>query len=217
MLPTKENPIKFSENQMKPIHTHFPLRFDYVDICINHRKLIEKVNIQVPKGKKICITGFNGTGKSTLLNYVIERQEGVVLSSKVKLGYLNQTMPFQLEKNNETIMCYCQRISPLHENLLKKLLAKMKFRGTDLRKEVNQLSGGERIRLSLLLLFIQDYNFLVLDEPTTYLDIESIEALEEFIKSHPATMLIASHDHQFIENIKDELYEIKNCKLDCIK
>jgi macrolide transport system ATP-binding/permease protein len=98
--------------------------------------------------------------------------------------------------------------SQYNEGFLRTVLTKMQFVGTDLQKYVKELSGGESVRLQLCQLFLGEYNILLLDAPTNFLDIQALEALELFMKGYNGTILFVSHDRAFIENVSDIQFEI---------
>lgn len=210
ILPTINQPIQFETSKLKEMHTKFPIVIDYVDIFTGNQLLIKKVNLQVPLGNVVSISGTNGTGKSTLLKAIYHKEKGINLSNKAKIGYFDQLLPYSLHNKNISVLEYCKKQSNYDESFLRNILSRIHFKDNDFIKKMNQLSGGELTRLSLLLLFIQDYNLLLLDEPNNFLDITTIKVLEEFIIQFPGTIVCISHDKNFINNISDKIYEVKN-------
>lgn len=172
---------------------------------------MEEVNFQIPLGKKIALTGSNGCGKSTLLRYIATNGEGLTISPKAKVGYFNQ-MSYQF-KSEETVLQFLKNRADYDEGFLRNILSSMQFVGTDIQKSVNSLSGGEAIRLQLCYLFLGNYNILLLDEPTNFLDIQALEALEQFITAYEGTVIFVTHDKNFIENVADIHLTIKNNKI----
>ena len=172
---------------------------------------MEDISFQIPLGKKIAITGKNGSGKSSLFHFIMDKGPGLTISPKAKIGVFQQ-MSYQFD-NDETLLQFLKNRSSYDEGFLRSVLHSMRFVGTDLQKKVKSLSGGEAIRLQLCKLFLGDYNILLLDEPTNFLDIQAIQALEKFIKSYKGTILFISHDQQFIANVADGEYHIADKKL----
>ncbi|MET1946338.1 ATP-binding cassette domain-containing protein, partial [Enterococcus faecium] len=103
------------------------------------------------------------------------------------------------------------------ENTVRSILNNLGFKQTEILKPVNTLSGGEAIRISMASLFVRPSNVLILDEPTNFIDIQTIEALEGFIKQYPGTIIFTSHDNYFVEKIADQIWKITDKKLSLMK
>jgi len=207
----EERPIVFHQSSRLELHNKFPIMADRITVRIEDKVLLEDVSFQITLGKKIAVTGSNGSGKSTLFHYIVDRGNGLTISPKAKLGVLQQ-MSYHFV-TDETVLQFLKNRSSYDEGFLRSVLHSMRFVGTALQKKVRSLSGGEAIRLQLCKLFLGDYNILLLDEPTNFLDIQAIQALENFIKSYKGTILFISHDKQFIANVADEEFQILNKKL----
>ncbi len=121
-------------------------------------------------------------------------------------------MSYQFKKD-ETVLNYIKVRSDYVESRIRAVLHAMNFNGTDLKKSVKVLSGGEAIRLELCRLFLGRYNILILDEPTNFLDVFCIEALERFLGAYEGTVLLVSHDRTFIDRVADCVYEVEDNKL----
>jgi macrolide transport system ATP-binding/permease protein len=121
-------------------------------------------------------------------------------------------MDYYFEKD-ETVMAYMKERSDYDESKIRAVLHAMNFTANDLRKNVCDLSGGEATRLVLCQLFLGRYNILVLDEPTNFLDVFCIEALERFLKGYEGTVLLVSHDRMFIDRVADRIYVMENQQL----
>ncbi|GGA81888.1 ribosomal protection-like ABC-F family protein [Ornithinibacillus halotolerans] len=202
----EERPIIFNQSKSITIYNKFPIMATGFKLTIGNRVLIDEANFQFPLGKKIAITGPNGSGKSTFLNHIANKGDGLIISPKVKIGYFTQ-MGYRFN-TNETILSYLKNRSEQSEGILRTILHKMQFSGTDLYKKVNDISGGEAVRLRLCELFLGEFNVLLLDEPTNFLDIHAREALETFIHGYSETIISVSHDKAFIANVADVQYEI---------
>ena len=204
-------PIVFRQSKAIELHNKFPIMANRFTLQIKNKVLLEDVSFQLPLGKKIAITGSNGSGKSTLLDCIANKDEHLIVSPKAKIGYFKQ-MAYQFT-NDETVLQFVKNRSEYDETFLRSVLHSMQFIGTDLQKRVKSLSGGEAIRLQLCLLFLGEYNILILDEPTNFLDVYAIEALETFIAGYEGTILFVSHDQQFIKNVADLQLNIHEKKL----
>ncbi|KGR92336.1 antibiotic ABC transporter [Ureibacillus massiliensis 4400831 = CIP 108448 = CCUG 49529] len=207
----EERQIVFRQSKAVELHNKFPIMANRLTLRIANKILLEEVSFQLPLGKKIAISGPNGSGKSTLLQYIVNQGEGLTISPKVKIGYFHQ-MSYQFT-SDETVLQFIKNRSDYDEGFLRSILHLMQFDGTDLIKTVKSLSGGEAIRLHLCQLFLGEYNILILDEPTNFLDIHAIEALEKFIKGYEGTVIFVSHDKTFVKNVADLKFHIKENKL----
>ena len=173
--------------------------------------LFENVNFDIYKGEKVVLTGKNGSGKSTLLNIILgnipcdfgEIEEAV----KVNKAYFDQEER-TLNENNTVIDEIWDAFPNLNHSQIRGYLAKFMFFGDDIFKFVGDLSGGERVRLSLLKLMLSGANFLLMDEPTNHLDINSKEILEEVLNDYEGTVFIVSHDRYFINNVADKIISL---------
>ncbi|MGQ7277383.1 Msr family ABC-F type ribosomal protection protein [Brevibacillus thermoruber] len=209
--PKQEQTLSFPQPIALTLHNKFPIMADRLTLQAGEKILLKEASFQFPLGSTIAITGKNGSGKTTLLRHIIQKGEGVILSPKVVIGAYEQT-GYQFEKE-ETVLAYMKQRSDYEEGRIRAVLHAMNFTGNDLRKNVRDLSGGEAIRLVLCQLFLGRYNVLVLDEPTNFLDVFCIEALERFIKGYEGTVLLVSHDRRFVERVADHIYVIEHQQL----
>jgi macrolide transport system ATP-binding/permease protein len=209
--PKEEHSLRFHQSPTLKIHNKYPIMGERVTIKVSDKTLIKEASFQFPLGKTIAITGRNGAGKTTLLHHILNRGEGMVISPKAVIGVYEQ-MDFQFEKD-ENVLDYLKDRSDYDESKIRSVLHSMNFTGSDLNKNVHNLSGGEAIRLVLCQLFLGRYNVLILDEPTNFLDIFCIEALESFLKAYEGTVLLVSHDRRFIECVADCIYSIEKQQL----
>ena len=175
------------------------------------KTLLREASFQFPLGKTIAITGKNGSGKTTLLHHILKNGEGITISPKAIIGTYQQ-MDYQFSKE-ETVFEFVKNRSDYNESKIRAVLHAMNFTGNDIKKSVLNLSGGEATRLVLCQLFLGRYNVLVLDEPTNFLDVFCIEALERFLHGYEGTVLLVSHDRTFVESVTDSVYEIEEQKL----
>lgn len=209
--PKKERVIQFHHPVALQLHNKFPIMGERLTLKAGNKLLLEEASFQFPLGKTIAITGKNGSGKTTLLRHIRERGEGITISPKAVIGFYEQ-MDYLFVKK-ETVFSYMKERSDYEESKIRSVLHLMNFAGNDLRKDVRYLSGGEAIRLVLCQLFLGRYNVLVLDEPTNYLDVFCIEALEQFLEGYKGTVLLISHDKTFVKKAADYVYKIEGHKL----
>lgn len=175
------------------------------------KNIFENANLQIHYGEKIALIGKNGTGKSTLLKIIMnedcEYTGEIKIGQSVNIGYIPQEIKFK--DDNQTILNFFEQFDNRNETEIRTSLAKYMFRGNDVFKKVSSLSGGEKVRLILAKLLKQNINFLILDEPTNHIDIETRELLEEAIKEYSGTVLLVSHDRYFINNLAERIVEVK--------
>jgi ATP-binding cassette subfamily F protein 3 len=162
------------------------------------------------RGERIGIVGPNGAGKTTLLRTIageLPPLDGVLsFGHNVQLGYLSQLRAAAIP--GATVLDAILEAMPVTPGEARSHLARFLFRGDDVTKEVRSLSGGERSRLELALLGILPANLLLLDEPTNHLDIPAREAIETYIREHPSTVLVVSHDRRLLDEVCDRLWVV---------
>ena len=156
------------------------------------------------------ISGFLGAGKTTLLELIANRDMVYVVPG-AKIGYAKQNMS-QIDYDR-TVLENIRRVSIQTESLSRIILSRLLLTEKDMHKKASQLSGGERMKLSFAMLFVSDVNLLILDEPTNYLDIPSVEALEKLLIEYEGTLLFTSHDKMFVDRIATERLYVENGKI----
>ena len=173
--------------------------------------LFKDLLIDIKRGERVALIGNNGTGKTTILkiiNHQVPKDEGrIVLGSRVKIGYYDQE--HQVLSPEKTIF---QEISDAYPGLnntrIRNVLAAFLFTGDDVFKQIKDLSGGERGRVSLAKLMLSSANLLILDEPTNHLDITSKEILESALNNYTGTVLYVSHDRYFINKTATRILDL---------
>ena len=167
------------------------------------KKIFDDFNMEIHYGEKVQLKGNNGSGKSTLLKIILGEDNNysgeIRLGSSVKIGYIPQEIKFINE--NKTVLEYFLFDYTDSETKARSYLAKYMFFGNNVYKRLKELSGGERIRLILAKLVLQETNFLILDEPTNHLDISTREILEDTLEEYTGTILFVSHDRYFAKKV----------------
>ncbi|TAJ15900.1 MAG: ABC transporter ATP-binding protein [Planctomycetota bacterium] len=191
-----------------------------VDLAVGHgaRKIVEHADIRIERGERVGIVGRNGSGKTTLLRVLANRAQplagSVVPGHKTVCGYFDQEsaeLAGTGEYGPKTPYEYVLRSWPLLTDLeIRSHLAKFLFRGEQVNAAVTTLSGGERARLALALLVLEQPNWLALDEPTNHLDLAARTALEEFLDAFDGSLVVVSHDREFLDNLCDVTLEVKD-------
>lgn len=175
------------------------------------KELFRNAEFEVLNGSKTALIGGNGTGKSTLLKTIIEGNESIKLANGVKLGYFSQGT--DILDNDSTILENVMKESVHSEHFARTMLARLLFKRDDVYKKAGQLSGGERMRICFARIFCSDANVIVLDEPTNYLDIYSMEAVENALRLYEGTLFFVSHDRKLISSVADRILVIEDYKL----
>ncbi|HOL83739.1 MAG TPA: ABC-F type ribosomal protection protein [Thermoclostridium caenicola] len=180
-------------------------------IGFNVRKLITNATFEIPTGKRTALLGKNGSGKTTLANLIAERDSRLSIAPGVEFGFFKQDFSILDETRSilENVMAESEK--PEHE--VRGVLARLLIPAGHVHKPVALISGGEKVKVSIARLLVSKANFIILDEPTNYLDVFSLEALESVLKDYTGTLLLISHDRQFVENIAQRLLIIEDNRL----
>ena len=193
------------------------LRILNKDLYIGDRLLIKNMKMDIEYTDRVCIIGKNGTGKSTLIKYIMNLYENktsddkIKLGSNISIGYIPQEITFDNPK--ETIYEHARALYDGEDNILRSKLFNFHFFDDDMLKKIEVLSGGEKVRLKLFELLQKNSNFLIFDEPTNHIDIETRTILEDALKEFKGTILFISHDRYFINKLATKIYEIKDLKM----
>ncbi len=173
--------------------------------------------IEVRRGEKVALVGRNGEGKTTLMRVIMGELQPMAGESRtgynVNIGYYAQNQEDILDKE-DTVFGTLDRIAVGDiRTKLRDILAAFLFKGEDIDKKVAVLSGGERARLAMAKLILKPYNLLALDEPTNHMDIRSKDILKQALKAYDGTLIIVSHDRDFLDGLVDKLYEFRDGKV----
>ena len=187
--------------------------FKGTDLTVGYpqKVVFRHAEVEIKRGEKVALIGRNGEGKTTLMRVIAGELEPISgearLGHNVQLGYYAQNQEDILDKN-ETVFSTLDRIAVGDiRTKLRDLLAQFLFRGEDIDKRVSVLSGGERARLGMAKLMLQSYNLLALDEPTNHMDIKSKDILKQALKAFDGTLVVVSHDRDFLDGLVDKMYE----------
>src|SRR5690554_6493799 len=177
----------------------------------NH--VLQNIDLQIERGVKTAFVGQNGQGKSTLAKIIvgeIPHQGTVKLGHNVQIGYFAQNQADYLDGNITVLDTMINAANESNRSKVRDILGSFLFRGDDVDKYVRVLSGGERNRLALAKMLLQPFNVLVMDEPTNHLDIKSKNVLKEALNSFEGTLLLVSHDRDFLHGLCTKVYEFKD-------
>ena len=208
---------------LKKIHFTFPpaphagrLVLRLKNICKSYdgkRKVLDNLELTVENGQRVVVSGRNGAGKSTLLRIIAEQDKDftgeIIPGAGIKIGYFSQDNAETI-KGKETILEYLEARAPLELiPKLRDMLGAFLFRGDDVYKSLDVLSGGEKSRIALLLLLLSPVNLLILDEPTNHFDIHSKDVLLQALKDFGGTVIFVSHDRGFIEQLATQVLHLE--------
>ncbi|MEP5255493.1 ABC-F family ATP-binding cassette domain-containing protein [Winogradskyella rapida] len=176
-------------------------------------QVLHNVNLSVARDVKTAFVGQNGQGKSTLAKIIVgdlEHEGQLTLGHNVQIGYFAQNQAEYLDGNKTVLDTMIDAANETNRSKVRDILGSFLFRGEEVEKYVKVLSGGERNRLALAKLLLQPLNVLIMDEPTNHLDIKSKNVLKEALIKFEGTLILVSHDRDFLQGLTDTVYEFKD-------
>ena len=188
------------------------------DVAKNYgeKKILNGVELLVERNTKTAFVGQNGQGKSTLAKIIVgelEHEGHLKLGHNVQIGYFAQNQAEYLDGSKTVEETMIDAADEKTRPLVRNILGSFLFRGEEVDKYVRVLSGGERNRLALAKMMLQPFNVLVMDEPTNHLDIKSKNVLKDSLKNFEGTLIVVSHDRDFLQGLTDRVYEFKDHKI----
>ncbi|WP_346962230.1 ribosomal protection-like ABC-F family protein [Clostridium sp.] len=215
-LEVKEKPkeqvdIKLDIQDSNKLHSKIVIEGKNITKTFGKKIILDNAEFSIYNTSKVALIGPNGCGKSTLIKMIMDNDESIRIANGAKIGYFSQDM--DILKENCTIIENVMESSIKDETFAMLLLARLLFKGEDIYKKVSILSGGERVKVSFAKMLLQDINLLILDEPTNYMDINSLEVVENVLKDYHSTLLFVSHDRRFVDYIADHIMTIEHHKI----
>ncbi len=217
--------IEVDEEDNSSLHLKFPPapHSGTVTVDIEHltkkygdNVILNDISLVINRGEKVAFVGKNGEGKSTLIKCIMEQVEysgKLKLGHLVKIGYFAQNQASLLDENKTVFETIDHVATGDIRTKIRDILGAFMFGGEASDKKVKVLSGGERTRLAMIRLLLEPVNFLVLDEPTNHLDLRSKDVLKEAIKAFNGTVVVVSHDREFLDGLVEKTYEFANHKV----
>ena len=217
--------IEVDEDDNAVMNISFPISVQPGKVVIeaNHvgknygdKEILKDINLLVERGSKIAFVGQNGQGKSTLAKIIISEISYTgefKLGHNVEIGYFAQNQSEYLDGELTVHDTMIHAADEKTRSKVRDMLGAFLFRGDEVDKKVKVLSGGERNRLALCKMLLQPFNVLVMDEPTNHLDIKSKNVLKEALKNFEGTLILVSHDRDFLQGLSNTVYEFKNKKI----
>ena len=213
--PREEPKIKFDIPDSSRSHSRILVEGKNLNKSFDTRVIFKDSEFMIENGAKVALIGPNGCGKSTLIKMIMDGEEGIRVAKSAKIGYFSQDLSILNE--GRSIIENVMENSIYSETFARIFLARLLFRKETVHKKVKVLSGGERVKVSFAKILMEDFNMLILDEPTNYLDIMSLEIIEEALQEYNRTLLFVSHDRKFIGSIADQVMTIEGGKIDLYK
>ncbi|SHF91717.1 ribosomal protection-like ABC-F family protein [Ornithinibacillus halophilus] len=208
----EEPPLSIDIVGNEKLKNRMIIRIEELEGKIGQRKLWDKTSFHITAGDKLAIIGDNGTGKSTFIKKLLKEDTNIQLSPALKIGYFSQNLDILDE--DKTILDNVEKTSNHEKALIRTVLARLHFFEDDVNKKVHVLSGGERVKVAFAKIFLSEINTIILDEPTNFLDIEAVEALEKLLIEYDGTIIFVSHDRRFVERIANRLLIIRNKRME---
>ena len=189
---------------------------EHVTKAYGDKTILKDISLLVERGSKIAFVGQNGQGKSTFIKAIVnefEYEGEIKLGHNVQVGYFAQNQAEYLDGEITLLQTMEDAATDTNRAKVRDMLGSFLFRGDDVEKKVKVLSGGERNRLALCKLLLQPINVLVMDEPTNHLDIKSKNVLKAALQKYEGTLLLVSHDRDFLQDMSNLVYEFKDQKI----
>lgn len=205
-------PIRFAGERSG----HDVLELKDFSLTMGETNLFEHAELLLIEKEKLCLLGNNGTGKTSLIKTILgeytDYHGEVKINPSTKIGYIPQEIRF--DKDTDTVLDVFRKEYICSEGEARSILARYYFYSDNVHKRVSGLSGGEKVLLKLAALIQNQVNFLILDEPTNHIDIETREMLEDALSNYRGTLLFISHDRYFIRKIASRVVEIRGKKIE---
>lgn len=214
--------IEVDEDDNSVMTLHFPISVTPGKVVIEaegitknygEKKVLNDIDLLVERDSKIAFVGQNGQGKSTLAKIIVGEIEyggKLSLGHNVQIGYFAQNQADYLDGTKTVLDTMIDAANEKNRSKVRDILGSFLFRGDEVEKYVRVLSGGERNRLALAKLMLQPFNVLVMDEPTNHLDIKSKNVLKDALKNFEGTLILVSHDRDFLQGLTNKVYEFKD-------
>ena len=208
----------FERSAIKLMTTDFPtfsgktvVNVNQFDLKAFGKKLLTNATFQIKPGERVALIGPNGSGKTTLINAILTHQPHTQISNHATVGYFNQDIS-QLP-GDSSVWSFMRRASVLDEDRTRQIMGAFGLNARFYDRQIEELSGGEKVKLQLLQILLGNSNFLILDEPTNFLDVQALQALADYLNQYPGTVLLVSHDQDFRKQVATRTLSFENQNL----
>ena len=188
----------------------------HISKSYGNKNVLKNIDLLIERDSKTAFVGQNGQGKSTLAKIIVGELDyngSLKLGHNVQIGYFAQNQAEYLDGSKTVLDTMIDAANESNRAKVRDILGSFLFRGDEVEKYVRVLSGGERNRLALAKLMLQPFNVLVMDEPTNHLDIKSKNVLKDALKSFEGTLILVSHDRDFLQGLTNKVYEFKDHRI----
>lgn len=221
----KMDRIEVDEDDNSVMNLRFPISITPGKVVVEiedlaksygEKQVLENINLLIERNSKTAFVGQNGQGKSTLAKIMvgdITYDGHLKLGHNVQIGYFAQNQAEYLDGNKTILDTMIDAANEKNRSKVRDILGSFLFRGDDVEKYVKVLSGGERNRLALAKMLLQPFNVLVMDEPTNHLDIKSKNVLKQALQNFEGTLILVSHDRDFLQGLTNSVYEFKDKRI----
>lgn len=209
--PKEFQKIKFDIENTSKLYGKIIISGSNINKVFGQKIIFKAAEFDLYNGSRTALIGPNGSGKTTLIKMIMNKEPSIKISERAKIGYFSQGM--DIINGEKSILENVMKESIYDETFARILLSRLLFKGEEVNKKVRVLSGGEKVKASFAKVLLSDINLLILDEPTNYLDIDSLEVMEEALKDYDKSLLFVSHDRRFVSNIANSFITIENCSL----
>lgn len=217
--------IEVDEDDNSVMNLRFPIsvtpgkvvaEIEHLSKSYGSNKVLQNINLLIERNSKTAFVGQNGQGKSTLAKIMVgelDCEGHMKLGHNVEIGYFAQNQAEYLDGGKTVLNTMIDAANEKNRSKVRDILGSFLFRGDDVDKYVKVLSGGERNRLALAKMLLQPFNVLVMDEPTNHLDIKSKNVLKRALQNFEGTLILVSHDRDFLQGLTNKVYEFKDRKI----
>ena len=209
--PHEVAPLKLVATDLPPVTGKYVISVTDLHLQRGRHDLLEHVQLHVKPGERVALAGPNGSGKSTLIEAILAQRAGIRLTPSARVGYFHQdmtTLPI-----TQTVWQVMRHVTALDDNRTRQLMGAFGLKAKFYDRLIGELSGGERVKVQLLAILVSASNLLVLDEPTNYLDLPALQALEDFLIGYPGTVLFVAHDQTFRQKVATRVLTLTDRRL----
>lgn len=209
--PHEAAPVKLLATDLPPVTGKYLITVDDLHLTHGKHDLANHVRLRIKPGERVALSGPNGSGKTTLITAVLNHADHTRLAPSARVGYFHQDMTAL--PADQTVWSFLSRATTLDHNRTRQIMGAFGLTATFYDRPIGDLSGGERVKLQLLGILVSASNLLVLDEPTNYLDLPALQALEDFLVGYPGTVLFVAHDQAFRQRVATRTVVLQNQEL----
>ncbi|KOA19276.1 putative ABC transporter ATP-binding protein YheS [Clostridium homopropionicum DSM 5847] len=206
--PKEQSRVKLDILNSSKLYSKIIIEGNNINKVFDNKIIFKNAEFKLHNGSRVALIGPNGSGKSTLIKMIMKNDDSIRIAQGAKIGYFSQDM--DILNKDLSIIENVMYSSIYPENFARLLLARLLFKGESIYKKIDILSGGERVKVSFAKILLQDINLLILDEPTNYVDINTIKVMEETLREYDRTLLFVSHDRRFIDVVANQIMIIES-------